>query len=281
VTRSVLEHDGCALSYRVRGEGPPVVLIQGVGLHGDGWEPQVDGLAGRFRCLTFDNRGMASSQPLVGRLSVERMAEDVLALLDAEGWASAHVVGHSLGGLVAQHLGLAARERVRSLALLCTASKGSDLTRISGPILKLGLVTYLGTRRMKRHAFLNLVLPPSLLRANDRDELAAQLAPVFGHDLADTPKVVDGQLAALRAYDATDRLSELAGIDTLVVSAAHDPIGPPRFARALAERIPGARHVEIADAAHGVTVQRADEINARILEHLSRAEEGGEVVAAA
>jgi pimeloyl-ACP methyl ester carboxylesterase len=281
VKRSVLQHDGCALSYRVRGEGPPVVLIQGVGLHGDGWEPQVDGLAGRFRCLTFDNRGMASSQPLVGRLSVERMAEDVLALLDAEGWASAHVVGHSLGGLVAQHLGLAARERVRSLALLCTASKGSDLTRISGPILKLGLVTYLGTRRMKRHAFLNLVLPPSLLRANDRDELAAQLAPAFGHDLADTPKVVDGQLAALRAYDATDRLSELAGIDTLVVSAAHDPIGPPRFARALAERIPGARHVEIADAAHGVTVQRADEINARILEHLSRAEEGGEVVAAA
>jgi pimeloyl-ACP methyl ester carboxylesterase len=281
VTRSVLEHDGCALSYRVRGEGPPVVFIQGVGLHGDGWEPQVDGLAERFRCLTFDNRGMASSQPLVGRLSVERMAEDVLVLLDAEGWESAHVVGHSLGGLVAQHLGLTARRRVRSLALLCTASKGAHLTRISGPILKLGLVTYLGTRRMKRHAFLNLVLPPSILRANDRDELAAQLAPVFGHDLADTPPVVDHQLGALRAYDATPRLAELAGMSTLVVSAEHDPIAPPRFARALAERIPGARHVSIGEAAHGVTVQRADEINARLLEHLARAEEGGEVVAAA
>ncbi len=266
----MVDHDGCALSYRVQGEGPPVVFIEGVGVHGDGWEPQVDGLGEHFRCLTFDNRGMGSSQPLVGRLSVERMAEDVLTLLDAQGWESAHMVGHSLGGLVAQHLGLTACPRVRSLALLCTSSKGSDLTRISGPILKLGLLTYLGTRRMKRHAFLRLVLPPSLLREHDRDESAAQLAPVFGHDLADVPPVVDHQLAALRAYDATSRLAELAGIDTLVVNAEHDPIAPPRFGRALAERIAGARHVEIADAAHGVTVQRADEINALLLEHLSR-----------
>jgi pimeloyl-ACP methyl ester carboxylesterase len=277
----VLDHDGCALAYRVQGDGPPVVFIQGVGLHGDGWEPQVAGLAERFRCLTFDNRGMASSQPLVGRLSVERMAEDVLALLDAQGWDDAHIVGHSLGGLVAQHLSLTARPRVRSLALLCTSSKGSHLTRISGPILTLGLVTYLGTRRMKRHAFLNLVLPPSHLRAHDRDELAALLAPVFGHDLADTPPVVDAQLGALRAYDATPRLAELAGLDTLVVSAEHDPIAPPRFARALAERIPGARHVEIADAAHGVTVQRADEVNALLQGQLARVRgEAGDAAAA-
>src|SRR5436853_481233 len=96
---SCVESRGCRLAWKVEGIGPPVVLIQGAGLHGEGWRPQVDELRARYCCLTFDNRGMGRSQPLEGRLSIEQMTEDVLALMDAQGWESAHVVGHSMGGL--------------------------------------------------------------------------------------------------------------------------------------------------------------------------------------
>jgi pimeloyl-ACP methyl ester carboxylesterase len=274
-----LEHDGCALAYRLRGDGPPVVFIQGVGLHGDGWDPQVDALREHYRCLTFDNRGMGASQPLSGVLDVERMAQDVLALMDAQGWASAHVVGHSLGGLVAQHLGLVARARVRSLALLCTVARGSHATRITWPVVKVGVLAAVGTRRMRRRAFLDIVMPRESLRSLDRDALAASLVPIFGHDLAEQPPVVDHQLKALRAYDATRRLAELAAIPTLVVSARHDPIAPPRFGQALARGIAGARYVEIADAAHGVTVQRSERVNTVLLEHLAGVEERHAVAA--
>ena len=58
----VVEHRGCRLACSVRGEGPPVLLVQGVGVHGDGWRPQVEALAPRFRCLSFDNRGIGHSQ---------------------------------------------------------------------------------------------------------------------------------------------------------------------------------------------------------------------------
>lgn len=77
-----LDYRGCRLSYAVRGEGPPVLFIQGTGTHGDGWRPQVDELSARFHCLTFDNRGMANSQPHHGPLTVEQLAEDARALLD-------------------------------------------------------------------------------------------------------------------------------------------------------------------------------------------------------
>jgi hypothetical protein len=98
VARTIL-HCGCPISYDSRGGGPPVLMIQGVGVHGDGWNPQVERLGSDFTCLTFDNRGMGRSIPAGGPITVGQMADDARALLDAEGWASAHVVGHSLGGL--------------------------------------------------------------------------------------------------------------------------------------------------------------------------------------
>lgn len=266
------EYRGCCLSYRRRGEGPPVLMIQGVGVHGDGWSPQVEGLRGRFDCVTFDNRGMGASQPSAGEISIESMTRDALALMDRLGWASAHVAGHSMGGVIAQCLALTAPERVRSLALLCTVSRGRDATALKGRMLWLGIGTSVGTRVMRRRAFLRIVMPPSALADADLPALAARLAPIFGHDLADRPPVTMKQLAALRAYDSTPRLAELAGIPTIVVSAEHDPIAPPLRGRDLAAGIPGARFVEFTDSAHGVTIQRADEVNALLAEHFLAAE---------
>lgn len=267
-----LEHRGCRLSYRVRGEGPPVLLIQGVGVHGDAWAPQVEGLAGRYRCLWFDNRGLGRSQPRGAALSVAQMAEDAEALMDAEGWASAHVVGHSLGGPIALELALRARGRVRSLSLLCTFADGRQAGRPTPRMLWVGLRTQVGTRRQRRRAFLELVMPPSLLARGDRDALAAHLAQVFGRDLGVAPGVQGAQLAAMRAYDAGPRLGELAGLPSLVVSAAHDPIAPPAAGRALAAGIPGARYIEVAEASHGLPIQCAGAVNAMLEAHLAQAD---------
>ncbi len=77
----VLEHGGCRFTYEVVGEGPPVLFIQGVGVHGRGWSPQVEALSAHLRYLSFDVRGMGGSQPLGLPLSVEQMAADALALL--------------------------------------------------------------------------------------------------------------------------------------------------------------------------------------------------------
>src|SRR5690348_5898738 len=115
-----VEFAGCTFAYSVRGEGEPVVFIQGAGLHGDGWLPQTESLSARFRCLTFDNRGIAKSQPAGAPVTIQQMASDTLAVMDAAGFGAAHVVGHSMGGVIAQQIALTRPERVRSLSLLCT-----------------------------------------------------------------------------------------------------------------------------------------------------------------
>lgn len=268
--RPTLERGGCRLSYTVRGDGPPVLLIQGVGIHGDGWRPQVDALASRYCCLTYDNRGVARSQP-AGTVSVEEMAGDALALMDARGWDAAHVAGHSLGGLVALEVALRAPERVRSLALLCTFARGREAAR-SLRMMWIGMRSQVGTRRMRRRAFLEIVMPPEILAGADRDALAAELAPLFGHDLGDSEPVTRRQLSAMRAYDAAPRLGELAAIPTLVVSAEHDLIAPPALGRALAAGIPGARFIEIAHASHGVPIHDAPRINQLLADHFAAAD---------
>jgi pimeloyl-ACP methyl ester carboxylesterase len=267
MTMSV-RYDGCDLSYTVRGEGPAVLFIQGVGVHASGWSPQIEALGSQYRCAAFDNRGLGRSQPRGRAISVEQMAADAGAIMDALDWPSAHVVGHSLGGLVALHLALTARRRVRSLALLCTFARGRDGTPLTS-VLWTGLRTKIGTRRQRRHAFLELVMPRAVLQTADRDALAEELAPIFGHDLGVEPPATMAQLSAMRAYDARPRLGELAALPTLVVSAAHDRIAAPAAGRAMAAAIPGARYVELPDAAHGATIHCATTINALLLEHLA------------
>lgn len=267
-----LDHRDCRLSYRVYGEGPPVVFIQGVGVHGDAWWPQVTRMAERYRCLWFDNRGLGRSQPAGSALSVTQMAEDAQVLMDAEGWASAHIVGHSLGGPIALELALSARARVRSLALLCTFANGRDAGKLSPRMLWVGIRTQVGTRRQRRRAFLELVMPPALLANVDRDALASQLAEVFGHDLGLAPTVQDAQMAAMRAYDASGRLGEIADLPTLVVSATYDPIAPPSAGRTLATGIPGARYIEIAHASHGLPIQCAAAITTVLEAHFALAQ---------
>jgi pimeloyl-ACP methyl ester carboxylesterase len=139
----------------------------------------------------------------------------------------------------------------------------------------IGLRTQIGSLRMRRHAFLELILPPAALAGADRDVLAARLALLFGRDLGVQPAIVRAQLAALRQSDATPRLAELKGLPTLVMSAEHDPIAPPRLGWALADGIPGSLYRELTGASHGAPLEAADRVNAILLEHFARADRIG------
>ena len=265
-----LETGGAVLHYTREGAGLPVMLVQGVGVIGEGWRPQITGLRDRYAVVAADNRGIGGSTFTGAALTVDDMASDVLAIADAEGFDRFHVAGHSMGGLIAQAVALRRPERVLSLALLCTFLHGRDAARLTPDILWAGLRTRIGTRAMRRRAFMQLVMPDSYL-SRAEPTLADDLAGLFGHDLADQPPIVMTQLRAASRFDASARLGALAGIPTLVVAATHDRIALPAYGRALAEAIPGARYEEIPDAGHACTIQCAEQVNALLVDHFERA----------
>jgi aminoacrylate hydrolase len=264
-----LHTSGAQISYERTGNGPAVLLIQGVAAIGETWRPQIEALAGQFTVVSFDNRGIGKSTFEGGRLTIEAMALDALAIMRAEHLESFHVVGHSMGGLIAQELALTAPDRVQSLALLCTFARGRQGSRPSLAMLGTALRSRIGTRRMRRHAFLELVMPPAILKELDRDALAEQLAPLFGHDLADQPPIAMKQLGAMARFDAHARLARLGHIPTLVVAATEDRIARLPFGRELATAIPGARLIELAHAGHGVPLYDAPTINELLRDHLA------------
>lgn len=263
----LLNLPGAGISYALTGTGEPLLFIQGVGVAGSGWQPQVDELSAEFACLAFDNRGIGASRSTASPLSIAQMATDALALMDAAGFEAAHVVGHSMGGVIAQQLALDSPRRVKSLSLLCTFSQGTEVLRLTAKMLWLGLRSRLGTPAMRRRAFLQMLFPPDYLAGRDLDRLAADLVPVIGRDLAVQPPIVMRQLKSLGNHDCSARLGELSRIPTLVVSAKHDPIARTIYGSRLARLIPGARYVEVPDASHGVPIQSPAEINGLLREH--------------
>jgi pimeloyl-ACP methyl ester carboxylesterase len=202
------------------------------------------------------------------------MARDALALVDALGLEQVHVVGHSLGGVVAQRFALVAPERTRSLTLMCTFSGGRDLARPSLRLAWLGLRSRVGTRSMRRTAFARLVMPDAVIDERGLEAVASELEEVFGRSLAEPAAIADRQLAALRAHDERARLAELAGIPTLVAGGTLDPIATASCVRSLAMAIPGATLREWEHASHALPVQLAEEVNTVLAAHFRSSEAG-------
>ncbi|HVT09165.1 MAG TPA: alpha/beta fold hydrolase [Polyangia bacterium] len=269
-----VETKGARIAYSDTGTGDAVLLIQGVGLPGEGWRPQIDGLADRWRVLAFDNRGIGASELAGGAVTIEDMAADALAVADAAGAQRIHVVGHSMGGVIAQAVALAAPARVRSVAFLCTFARGAQAAKLSLAMFVTALRMRFGPRAARRNAFMSIVMTPRALAALDkagRAREAESLSALFGRDLAEQPAIVMTQLRAMTRYDARADLPRLASIPTLVLTGADDRIARPAYGRELASLIPGARYEELPDAAHGLTIHRAADINRRLDEHFRSA----------
>lgn len=191
IERRTVEFEGCGLSWFACGpaDAPVILFIHGTGVGGRAWEPQVDALASEFRCVCLDNRGFGGSQPAPRSVTIEQMARDSLAVLDASGAATAHVVGHSLGGLVALQVALLARRRCLSLSLLNTFADGGIPTGLSLRMLWFGTRTMVGTLAMRRRAFLEMVVAPEERAGRDLAQLTAQMSALFEHDLGQTPPI--------------------------------------------------------------------------------------------
>jgi pimeloyl-ACP methyl ester carboxylesterase len=241
-----------------------------VGLTGRGWSPQTSELARDHRCISFDNRGIGESTGDIGTLSVDMLARDALALLDALHIERAHLVGHSLGGVIVQRMALIAPQRVASLTFMCTFAGGRDLLRPSARLIWLGSRSRIGTKRMRSRAFARLIMPDAYLAERGEARVINELEEVFGRPLWQAPAMADVQLRALRAHDERDQLPKLAALRCSVMSGRHDPIAPHAANAALAAAI-GAPHRVWEDASHALPIQHAAEVNAALRVHFAGA----------
>lgn len=250
--------------------GPPVLLIMGFGMRGEVWRPQVDCLRANHRAAYYDARGIGQSGGGFAA-SMRTQADDALRVMDAIGWDRAHVVGVSMGGMVAQELALMARERLLTLSLIVTHSGGVGAWFPSRQGLRLFLRvnTSSGDERVRA---MSRLLYPCDYRERALGEAADRLPEML--EARAPASTALGQLIAVLRHNASRRLRELQ-LPTLVVKAEQDILIRPRHSDRLAGLIRGARQVSFPEAGHGVIHQHAEQVAGHLMSHFSRVSADG------
>jgi 3-oxoadipate enol-lactonase len=258
--------DGIRLHYEAFGRrnGPPVLMVQGLGADKHGWDMQRLALASRYRTIALDNRGAGRSDKPFGVYSLEQMADDAMTVLDHAGVESAHVIGASMGGAISQIIALKYPDRVRSLTLACTACRNHPWRR---ELLSswASTASERGMGAMANEAARWVIGPRSFRRAWP---MLGWLGPMaFG-------RPTHAFVAQVRAILATDEsvaadLSTL-NVPTLVLVGNQDILTPRGDSEELAERIPFAELAVISGAAHGLMIEHASTFNRLLLDFLDR-----------
>ena len=233
------EIGGHPFFYERQGTGAPLLLIGGTG--GDLRRPETrfgGPLARHFEVLSYDQRGLGQSWKGDGPFTMADYADDAAALMEQLGWADAHVVGISFGGMVAQELVLRHPSKVRRLILCCTASGGAGGSSFA----------YHELPKMDAHELAALKVKISDLRRDDAwiqgnpGPWQMLLAMALADPFRDEPGHVEGaarQIAARATHDTWDRLPAITA-PVMVMGGRYDGIAKPETVRALAGRIPGA-----------------------------------------
>ena len=260
--------DGTRIHYEVTGKSgaTPVLMIQGLGASKNAWNLQRIAMATRFRIISFDNRGAGRSDKPTEPFTLEQMADDALAVLDAAGIETAHVVGASMGGVISQIVAVKFSHRVRSLTLVCTACRNHPWRQ---ELLQSWAKTAAdkGMIEVGKEAAQWVMSPRSFRR----------LVPAF---------TWMGPLAALRPRhsfvsqidailntreDLVDQLSTISA-PTMVIVGNQDILTPRGDSEEIAERIPNAELVVISGAAHGLMMEHSSTFNRILIEFLQRTE---------
>jgi len=245
--------NGATLSYEVTGEGEPLLLIAGCGQPAIAWHlglaPSL--VAAGYRVATFDNRGVAPSSSPPAPYSVEMMAADTVGLLDHLGWdAPVRIVGHSMGGWIAETLVLDRPERVRAAALMGSANKPTAW-EVANTTVQRDLAArdldlpplFFATETLR-------YLPTSDLQ--DSDVVTSWLSIISEVPVWPNPGRL-GQYEAALAWSTdpsrTTRWPEVR-VPCLVLAFEHDIDSPPRYARQAADSIPGCTYREVAGSGH-------------------------------
>ena len=257
----VLTVNGVTLNTLDEGRGDAVIFLHGLGSCGEDWIFQTVHFCAIYRVVAPDLRGHGRSSKPAGPYSIALFASDVAALLAALSIERAHVVGLSLGGLVAQQMALDFPERVRSLAL---TSAFAHL--LSADVRRLAQLAWRG--------ILSLVLPlersapivakslfPFPHQAALRHTAAARIA-------ANDRAAYRSSIAAIRRFDSRRRLHRIT-CPTLIVSGDRDRTVPRSLQSRLAQGIPGARWEIVRDSGHATPIDQPDAYNALLESFLS------------
>ena len=243
------------IKWESTGEGSPLLLIQGLGYGRWGWEPIVPGLAARHRVVFFDNRGIGESDKPEGPYTAAQMAGDALQVLDEAGIERAHVLGASLGGMIAQELAVAVPERVDKLVLCCTTPGGPNAVPMPEVTMRLfveapSLAPEVALRRFVENAL-------------GEDPPVGLVDELFARRVANPPDQAgwQAQAAAGMGFQGVD--AEIPA-PTLILAGTADNVVDYRNAELLAARIPGARVELLEGCGHLFFWERPDE-SVRIL----------------
>ncbi len=258
--------NGVELAYALRGNGPPLVMIHGAQGDQTMFADLASGCAASFRVLTFDQRGSGLSEKPDIDYSIAMLADDTAALMGHLGFFPAHVVGVSMGGMIAQELALRHPEKVRSLVLGCTTPGGPNEIRATGNAMA-GAYSLQPMSAEERGAALaqavysrgHLARHPEIVTAMIESRRQRPIDPVaLGH-----------RMKALSTHDTYDRLARI-GCPTLVITGKDDALISWENSRLLSERIPGVA-LEILDpAGHCFWLERPEESRDAIVRFLQR-----------
>lgn len=255
---------GRELYYERAGAGEPLLLIQGMsGTHAAWGRPFRSLLEERFECVVFDNRGIGFSGPAEEPFTTAELAGDTVGLLDALAIESAHVLGISMGGMVAQELALSRPERIRSLVLGCTYCGGPE-ARLMDPadLALLGEAYASGDFERAVRAMWEVNLSPSFRAEESRYadfRAISEAAPV-------PRETIEKQLGAVVAHDTSARLGGL-DLPTLVVHGSEDRVLPAVNGDQIAALVPGARLEVLDGIGHLFWWEQPERSAALIAEH--------------
>jgi 3-oxoadipate enol-lactonase len=256
--------NGVDINYRLEGDGEQtIVLINGLADDLETWVFQVDALLGAgYRVLRFDNRGIGSSGTPDGPYTTAQMAQDAKALVDELGISDFHLLGVSMGGMIAQEYALANPGDLRSLTLACTyAAPGPFCSRMFAMWADMAPVN--GVPFIMRDVALwAFTVPFFEEREAEAEEFEGEMA-----QLAMPVEAYLAQLASIRTHDTTDRLDRIT-VPTLVLVGEEDILIPVRLSRRLHDAIAGSEWAQT-PGGHACLWEHPEPFNQAVLGFLS------------
>jgi pimeloyl-ACP methyl ester carboxylesterase len=266
-TQSSTAHvNGIDLSYEEQGSGPPLLLIPGLAATASYWASLAPALAPHFHLIALDNRGAGRSSAPPGPYTTRVLADDAAALLDHLGIERAHILGFSLGSLIAQELTLAHPERVDRLVLLGSTAQPNHAT--FDPWVDLFVQAY--ERELDFNGFslwlMAWLFTPTFM---EQPDVVAATIPALASALASSSaQGVAAQAAAAKGHDTLNRLGNVAA-PTLVLVGEADIVFPVIYSRALADAIPEAKLQVLPSGGHAVSLEDPESTATALLQFLT------------
>ena len=254
------------LYYEVHGSGEPVLLIPGLGSDAGTWTTFLPDLNNGYKTILLENRGSARSSKPDGAYTTQTMAQDSVALLDHLGIERVHLIGKSMGGMIAQVLAARYPERVQSLVLACTLMRHDSYGE---ELLEMGrtLAQKAGLFETYRLSFLLSYSKEYCMRNRARLEEARKLLAEIGSD--ELLQGYLGQSIACETHDSREIAKQIKA-PTLVIAGKEDTITTPEQSHDLNAAIPNAELVVFPRGKHGFWREFPEEVNAIVLNFLAR-----------